>query len=64
MAGEGSPGRRGGPAGDLFVTVRVRPHAFYREEGGLLVCELPVSPTEAALGAEVEVPLLDGSRRA
>jgi molecular chaperone DnaJ len=61
VAGEGSPGRRGGPAGDLYVNVRVRPHEFYREEGGLLVCELPVSPTEAALGAEVEVPLLDAS---
>ena len=56
VAGEGSPGRRGGPAGDLYVNVRVRPHAFYREEGGLLVCELPVSPAEAALGAEIDVP--------
>jgi molecular chaperone DnaJ len=59
VAGEGSPGRRGGPAGDLFVYVRVRPHPFFREEGAVLICELPVSPVEAALGAEVEVPLLD-----
>lgn len=59
VAGEGSPGRRGGAAGDLFVNVRVRPHAFYKEEGGLLICELPLSPSEAALGAEVDVPLLD-----
>ena len=50
VAGEGSPGRRGGPAGDLYVNVRVRPHEFYREEAGVLVCELPVSPTEAAPG--------------
>jgi molecular chaperone DnaJ len=63
VAGEGSPGRRGGPAGDLYVNVRVRPHEFYREEAGVLVCELPVSPTEASLGAEVEVPLLDASVR-
>jgi molecular chaperone DnaJ len=63
VAGEGSPGRRGGPSGDLFVTVRVRPHAFYREEGGLLVCELPLSPSEAALGADVEVFLLDSTVR-
>jgi molecular chaperone DnaJ len=61
VAGEGSPGRRGGPAGDLFVNVRVRPHAFYREEGGVLVCDLPVSPSEASLGAEVDVSLLDTS---
>jgi molecular chaperone DnaJ len=59
VPGEGSPGRRGGPAGDLFVNVRVRPHPFYREEGGLLVCDVPLSPTEAALGAEVDVALLD-----
>lgn len=59
VPGEGSPGRRGGPAGDLFVIVRVRPHPFYRQEGDLLVCEAPVGMTEAALGAEIEVPLLD-----
>jgi molecular chaperone DnaJ len=59
VAGEGSPGRRGGPAGDLFVVVRVRPHPFYRQEGEVLVCEVPVTATEAALGAEIDVPLLD-----
>ncbi|HEY0705336.1 MAG TPA: J domain-containing protein [Polyangia bacterium] len=59
VAGEGSPGRRGGPAGDLFVNVRVRPHPFFREESLLLHCELPVSASEAALGADVEVLLLD-----
>jgi molecular chaperone DnaJ len=63
IAGEGSPGRRGGPAGDLTINARVRPHPFYREEAGLLVCELPVSPAEAALGADLEVPLLDASVR-
>ena len=63
VAGEGSPGRRGGPAGDLFVNVRVRPHPFYREEATLLVCDLPVSPFEAALGADVEVRLLDETVR-
>jgi molecular chaperone DnaJ len=63
VAGEGSPGRRGGAAGDLFVTVRVRPHPFYKEEGGVLTCELPLSPSEAALGAEVDVALLDATVR-
>jgi molecular chaperone DnaJ len=63
VTGEGAPGRRGGPAGDLHVNVRVRPHPFLREEGGVLVCELPLSPSEAALGAEVEVPLLDATVR-
>jgi molecular chaperone DnaJ len=63
VPGEGSPGRRGGPAGDLFVVVRVRPHPFYRQEGDVLVCEVPLSITDAALGAEIDVPLLDGQVR-
>ncbi len=59
VAGEGSPGRRGGPAGDLHVVVRVRPHPFYRQEGELLVVEVPVAMEAAALGTEIDVPLLD-----
>ena len=63
IAGEGSPGRRGGPAGDLHVIVRPRPHRFYRQEGDLLEVEVPVSMDEAALGTEIEVPLLDARVR-
>jgi molecular chaperone DnaJ len=59
VAGEGSPGRRGGPAGDLHVIVRVKPHPFFAQEGDLLLCEVPLSLDEAALGAQVEIPLLD-----
>ncbi|HXU64345.1 MAG TPA: DnaJ C-terminal domain-containing protein, partial [Polyangia bacterium] len=62
---EGAPGRRGGSAGDLHVIVRVRPHAFYgREstrEGDVLTVDLPLTFAEAALGAEVEVPVLDAA---
>ena len=61
VAGQGSPGRRGGPAGDLHVVVRVRPHKYYAQEGDTLTVELPISMTEAALGAEVDVPVLDGT---
>jgi molecular chaperone DnaJ len=63
VPGQGSPGRRGGPAGDLNVIVRVRPHPYYAREGETLVVELPLSITEAALGAEVDVPVLDGTVR-
>ena len=60
---EGAPGRRGGQPGDLHVIVRVRPHAFYSREsareGDVLVVELPLTFVEAALGAEVTVPVLD-----
>ncbi len=59
VAGEGSPGRRGGPAGDLHVIVRPRPHPFYRQEGDHLEVEVPVRMDEAALGTEIEVSLLD-----
>ncbi|HEX7597414.1 MAG TPA: molecular chaperone DnaJ [Polyangia bacterium] len=59
VAGEGSPGRRGGPAGDLHVMVRSRPHPFYRQEGDHLVVEVPVRMEAAALGTELDVPLLD-----
>ncbi|MBC8132830.1 MAG: hypothetical protein H7X95_07595, partial [Deltaproteobacteria bacterium] len=61
VSGQGSPGRRGGPAGDLHVVVRVRPHRYYGREGDVLNVELPLSITEAALGTEVEVPVLDGT---
>jgi molecular chaperone DnaJ len=59
VTGEGAPGRRGGPAGDLHVIVRVRPDPFYRQEGEFLVTEVPLSIAEAALGAEIDIPLLD-----
>jgi DnaJ-class molecular chaperone len=63
LAGQGSPGRRGGVAGDLHVVVRVKAHPFYAREGDVLHVELPVSVSEAALGAEVDVPVLDGTVR-
>jgi molecular chaperone DnaJ len=60
---EGSPGRRGGAAGDLHVIVRVRPHAIFGREGDVLTCDVPVSAVDAALGAELDVPLLEGQVR-
>jgi molecular chaperone DnaJ len=63
VPGEGSPGRRGGPAGDLHIIVRVKPDPCYRQEGNILVCEAPLSLAEAALGAEIDIPLLDARVR-
>jgi molecular chaperone DnaJ len=60
LSGRGEPGRNGAGAGDLFVRVHVRPHAFFGRRGNDLTVELPVTYTEAALGANVEVPTLDG----
>jgi molecular chaperone DnaJ len=60
VPGQGEPGRRGGPAGDLNVIVRVRPHPLFRRENGIVTCDVPISVTEATLGAVIQVPTLDG----
>ncbi|MBC7342162.1 MAG: molecular chaperone DnaJ [Clostridia bacterium] len=61
LPGQGEAGKRGGPPGDLFVYISVRPHKLFRREGDDVVMELPLSLVEAALGTEVEVPTIDGS---
>jgi curved DNA-binding protein len=63
LAGEGEPGAGGGPSGDLFLRVRVLRHPRFRLEGRDLYVDLPVAPWEAALGADVETPTLDGRAR-
>lgn len=60
LSGEGEAGINGGPPGDLYVQVRVKPHKLFRREGNDLHCEVPVMFPTAALGGEVEVPTLDG----
>lgn len=60
LAGQGSPGMGGGPRGDLYLTVEIQPHPFYRTEGKDIHLDLPVAPWEAALGAKVTVPTLGG----
>jgi curved DNA-binding protein len=61
LSGEGDPGPGGGPSGDLFLRIRVRPDKRFRVEGRDVYTDLPVTPWEAALGAEVEVRTLDGT---
>ena len=60
LAGQGSPGFGGGSAGDLYLEVEFKPHAFYRVEGRDLYLDLPVAPWEAALGAQVKAPTPGG----
>src|ERR1700729_892508 len=60
LNGEGEAGRNGGPAGDLYVEIKVREHAIFEREGSHLSCEVPISFVTAALGGAVEVPTLDG----
>jgi len=60
LSGEGEAGEGGGPAGDLFVEVKLEPHDLFRREGRDLICDIPIPFTTAALGGEIEVPTLDG----
>lgn len=62
ISGEGEPGSLGGPPGDLYVVLRVGEHAFFKRDGTSLLCEIPVSVPQAALGATLEVPTLDGGK--
>lgn len=61
LSGEGEAGRNGGPPGDLYVEIRVKPHKIFRREGADLACEVPISFATATLGGEVELPTLDGN---
>ena len=58
--GEGCVGANGGPNGDLLVEIHIRPHKLYRRENRDVICEVPISFAQAALGAQIEVPTLDG----
>lgn len=60
LSGEGEAGRQGGPAGDLYVQINVRPHPIFERDGSNLYCEVPVSFVDATLGGELEVPTLEG----
>jgi molecular chaperone DnaJ len=60
VAGKGNAGRNTGPAGDLYITVRVTPHPFFGREGDDIHIQVPVTVSEAGLGAKIEVPTIDG----
>jgi molecular chaperone DnaJ len=62
VANEGEPGRKGGPRGDLYCYVRVKPHEFLQRDGNNLIAVVPISFTQAALGATIDVPSLNGTR--
>ena len=61
LAGEGEAGLRGGPAGDLYIFLAVKPHPFFQRDGADLYCRVPISFIQAALGGDFSVPTLDGS---
>ena len=60
LRGQGNAGRNGGQAGDLLIVIAVRPHEIFRREGTSVLCEAPITFTQAVLGAELEIPTIDG----
>jgi molecular chaperone DnaJ len=62
LAGEGEAGVRGGPGGDLYIFLSIRPHEFFQRDGADIFCRVPVSVTTAALGGEFQVPTIDGGQ--
>ncbi|MDR6432747.1 molecular chaperone DnaJ [Brucella pseudogrignonensis] len=62
LAGEGEAGTRGGPSGDLYIFLSVKPHEFFQRDGADLYCKVPISMTTAALGGEFEVSTLDSTQ--
>ncbi|MDJ1158914.1 molecular chaperone DnaJ [Chelatococcus sp. SYSU_G07232] len=62
LAGEGEAGTRGGPNGDLYIFLSVRPHPFFQRDGADLFCRVPISMVTAALGGEIDVPTIDGDQ--
>ena len=62
LRGEGEPGEKGGPKGDLYITVKIKRHSIYTRKGNNVLCEVPITITQASLGAELEIPMVDGSK--
>ncbi|MBH0237392.1 molecular chaperone DnaJ [Methylobrevis albus] len=62
LAGEGEAGLRGGPSGDLYIFLSLKPHEFFQRDGADLYCRVPISMTTAALGGSFEVPTVDGGK--
>lgn len=63
LSGEGEAGLHGGPPGDLYVQIHIRPHAIFTRQHNDLICEVPITFTTATLGGEIDVPTLDGHAR-
>ena len=61
IAGKGETGKHGGPAGDLYIIVKVRPHPFFERKGDNIYCVIPLTVTEATLGSQITAPTIDGN---
>lgn len=62
LRGEGEPGEKGGPKGDLYITINIKKHSIFSRNGNNVMCEIPITITQATLGAELEIPMVDGTK--
>ncbi len=62
LRGEGEPGTKGGPKGDLYINIGVKKHSIYTRNGNNVFCNIPITFTQATLGADIEIPMVDGSK--
>ena len=62
LRGEGEPGEKGGQKGDLYITVRIKKHSIFTRSGNNVTCEVPITITQATLGADLEIPMVDGTK--
>lgn len=62
LRNEGEPGERGGSKGDLYIVVRIKRHSIYSRKDDKVLCDIPITFTQATLGADLEIPMVDGSK--
>lgn len=62
LRGEGEPGTKGGPRGDLYIVISVKRHSIFKRQGDHVLCDIPITFTQATLGAELEIPMVDGTK--
>ena len=63
VSGEGESGRKGGPAGDLYVFIQVEPHEYFQREGNIIFLKYPLSMSQASIGCEVDIPTINGEKK-
>lgn len=59
---EGEPGKRGGPKGDLYIVIKIKKHSIFTRQGNNVICTIPITYTQATLGADLEIPMVNGSK--
>lgn len=60
LRGEGEPGSKGGPKGDLYIVVNIKRHSIFSRNGDNVICQIPITFTQATLGADLKIPMVDG----